>query len=55
MNKFYEKLYCPRCEIGEKIFFLDSKEPFCPYLLSFTNKKCPFYKRKNKKKEKTKK
>ncbi len=34
---------CNNCLTGKQAYKLDSREPLCPYIDSYRNKKCLFY------------
>ncbi len=34
---------CTHCETGRKTLELDAHSAMCPYIYSYTKKKCPFY------------
>lgn len=34
---------CPNCLTGKTTYELDSREPMCPYIHTYTKKQCPFY------------
>ncbi len=34
---------CPGCLTGKKTYELDSKEPMCPYIHTYKERKCPYY------------
>lgn len=34
---------CHSCLTGKTAYELDSREPMCPYIHTYAEKKCPFY------------